>query len=93
MSMSFEGNSINFISRPDREIPERFKQAVRQVLGSVNEEIGGTLSGYQRDIKVEKLMADRLRDNPDWEMVIGDRKYGGEEAYELFKHLRARDNL
>lgn len=93
MSMSFEGNSINFISGLDREIPKEFEQAVWQVLVSVNEEIGGTLSGYQRDIEVEKLMAARLRDNPDWEMVIGDRKYGGKEAYELFKRLRARDNL
>lgn len=93
MSMSFEGSLINFVPRSDRKIPKEFEQAVWQVLGSVNEEIGGTLSGYQRDIKVEKLMADRLRDNPDWEMVIGDRKYGGEEAYELFKHLRAQGNL
>ena len=93
MSMSFEGNSINFISGLDREIPKEFEQAVWQVLVSVNEEIGGTLSGYQRDIEVEKLMAARLRDNPDWKIYIGDRKYGGEEAYELFKRLRARNNL
>lgn len=93
MSMSFEGNSINFVPRSGREIPQEFEQAVRRIFVSVSKEIRGTLSGYQRNIEVEKLMAARLRDNPDWKIYIGDRKYGGEEAYELFKRLRARNNL